>query len=636
MSGRRIDKAILDWDALENAPRSIFFDDVYFSGDGPAETAHVFLAGNGLPQRFADASRFHIGELGFGTGLNFLVAWEAWRNAQKPAGAKLHFFSVEAFPLTADDMARAHAAWPELAPLSKTLRDALPPPHPGFHQLALDRDVTLTLFYGEALDGLSRAEAVIDAWFLDGFAPSKNPDMWSPELFAALARLSKPGATFSTFTVAGAVRRALESAGFEWEKRSGFGRKREMLAGRIAEPPPSVRRAPWFAKQSETLKPGARIAIIGAGVAGASLAYALSRAGFKPSVYDASGPAAGASGNPAGLVMPRLDLGDTAAGRFHASAYLHTLRLIEELRRENENRFFNPCGVLHHATNEKERERQKKLFGQPALPEGWLELRNDGLFFPQGGVVDPRAFVRALLGDAPLTIAKVQRVQQREAGWRVVAGESEENFDAVIMANGLEALRFADARTLPLAGSAGQIDWFPDADAPAHAHAFGPYAAPASNGGVVIGATYAPVAIGAEARFTEEATRSNISAVARALPDLAAGLNPAASRPRASVRCTTPDRLPVAGPIPDWGFFGAAYDDLRLGRQKDYRQAQMRPALYILTGLGSRGLVTAPLAAAMIAAEMTGAPSPVDLEVAQALHPARFFIRDYKRAGQTR
>jgi len=201
----------------------------------------------------------------------------------------------------------------------------------------------------------------------------------------------------------------------------------------------------------------------------------------------------------------------------------------------------------------------------------------------------------------------------------------------VVIANGLDALRFAEARTLPLSGSAGQIDYFPEAEPPEHAHAFGPYAAPAPNGGAIIGATYAPIAIGAEARFTLEATNSNIAAVARTLPAFAATLNAVQSLPRASIRCTTPDRLPVAGPVPDWGFYGAAYDDLRTGKRRQYPRGEMRPGLFILTGLGSRGLVTAPYAAALIAAEMSGAPT--DSTILQALHPARFFIRDLKRAG---
>ena len=331
-------------------------------------------------------------------------------------------------------------------------------------------------------------------------------------------------------------------------------------------------------------------------------------------------------------MMPRLDAGDTPAAAFHSLAYIHTQRLLSAL----DDGTFTPCGVLHHATSDKERERQEKLLTLGALPEGWIEGQAQGLFFPQGGIVNPPAFVRALLGETPIVAERVNRLLQTAHGWRVVTNDSQNEFDAVVIANGLDALRFADARTLPLSGSAGQIDWFPDATPPAHAHAFGPYAAPCpkigeTGGGAIIGATYAPIAIGAEARFTAEATRSNIAAVARTMPDFAATLDPATSRPRASVRCTTPDRLPVCGPLADWGFYSGAYDGLRTGKPLDYPPGENRPGLFILSGLGSRGLVTAPYAAALLAAEMSGAPA--DATILQALHPARFFIRDLKRAG---
>ncbi|MCK5746437.1 MAG: FAD-dependent 5-carboxymethylaminomethyl-2-thiouridine(34) oxidoreductase MnmC, partial [Oricola sp.] len=377
---------------------------------------------------------------------------------------------------------------------------------------------------------------------------AKNPAMWSEEIFKEAARLSNDGATFATFTVAGSVRRALEAAGFEWEKRPGFGRKKEMLGGRIAKAPAPTKRAPWFAR-GEPVKPGASVAVIGAGIAGASLAHALRQAGFHPSVYEASGVASGASGNPAGLVMPRLDAGDTPAGAFHALAYLHTLRLLKELG----GGVFNPCGVFHHAGDDKERARQEKLLLQGALPDGYMALQPEGLFFPQAGVVDPPAFVKALLADTPLIEEKALRLRPAGGGWRVETEKSGTEFDAAVIANGLDALRLEPARTLPLAGSAGQIDWFPDAAPPDRAHAFGPYAAPCPKGGAVIGATYAPVNVGAEPRFTKEATASNIAAVARTMPGLAASFDPDRARPRASIRCTTPDRLPVCGPVPDWG-----------------------------------------------------------------------------------
>ena len=207
---------------------------------------------------------------------------------------------------------------------------------------------------------------------------------------------------------------------------------------------------------------------------------------------------------------------------------------------------------------------------------------------------------------------------------------------AAIVANGADALCFAEARTLPLSRMGGQIDIFPTATAAATACAFGPYAAPAPSGGVVIGATYERLPAGSRARPSRAATRSTIDAIAAALPDLARQLRDLSSTPRASVRCQTPDRLPVAGPAPDIHYYGAHYDDLRLGKARDYPQGRVAARIYLLSGLGSRGLVTAPLCAEMILADMTGAPSPVGHDVAEALHPARFFIRDLKRAVRRR
>ncbi|NOX81450.1 MAG: tRNA (5-methylaminomethyl-2-thiouridine)(34)-methyltransferase MnmD [Alphaproteobacteria bacterium] len=345
----RIDKATLDWGARDNerpAPRSVVFDDIYFSEDGHAETAHVFLAANNLPQRFETSRNFAIGELGFGTGLNFLAAWDLWRRAKKPAAARLHFLSVEAFPFTREDLRKAHRAWPALGDLSQQLIAAYPPPHRGFHQLTFDDGVTLTLYLGDAREGLAGAEAQIDAWFFDGFAPDRNPAMWSPEIFSEVARLSAPGATFGTFTVAGAVRRALTSAGFAPQKRPGFGRKRDMLAGSLKQPSDTTNiRAAWFnTRPAAPLNTTARIAIIGAGIAGASLAYALNALGLAPVVYEAEAPASGASGNPAGLVMPRLDVDTTPTAHYFAHAYLHTIRLLNKLQQDAPAPLFNACG----------------------------------------------------------------------------------------------------------------------------------------------------------------------------------------------------------------------------------------------------------------------------------------------------
>ena len=624
----RIEYAKLDW-GDGTSPRSFLFDDIYFASDGQAESRHVFLAGNDLPARFAHARRFTIGEIGFGTGLNFLVAWDAWARAQKPANARLHFLSVEKHPLAPDDMAKAHSAWPALEKKAARLRVVAPPAFPGVFHCAVDESVTLTLIYSDALDALGRVEAAIDAWFLDGFAPAKNPDLWSPELAREIARLSAPGASFATFTVAGAVRRALEGAGFDPEKRAGFGRKRDMLAGRLTATQARELRKPWFnTRDTAPFAPAARIAIIGAGIAGASLAHALRRAGYAPTIFEAEKPANGASGNPAGLIMPRLDVDDTPAARFHAAAYLHTVRLlINDLPGD----FFRSCGVLRLATTDKETVRQARLLAGAVLPDGWMTAEENGVAYPQGGVVDPTAFVKALIGATPVVNARVITIERQEKGWRLKTTKGADNWDAVIIANAHDAMWFVQLRGLPLAGSAGQVDWFANAEAPARAIAFGPYAAPCPAGGLVVGATYAPIAIGVIPRFSKEATETTLAAIEKVRPDLTGAVSAEESEPRVSVRCTTPDRAPIAGPVPDWGYYAGAYDGLRTGLKRDYPRGESLPGLYVLTGLGSRGLVTAPLCAAMIAAEIAGAPSPVEADVAEALHPARFYIRDLKR-----
>lgn len=620
-----IDYANIDWGAA--APRSFSFGDIYHSADGPAEARHVFLAGNDLARRFAAGGRLTIGELGFGTGLNLLEVWKLWRSV-RAGSSRLHMVSIEAHPLSPDDLRRAHASWPEHAGRSARLLALYPPPVAGMHRLDLDADVALTLCLGSVERVLAGLEGAVDAWFCDGFAPAKNPAMWTAGAFSELARLSSPGASLATYSVAGEVRRALAAAGFAIEKRPGFGAKREMLAGRLAQPSRArTWRAPWFARDgARPLAPGAALAIIGGGVAGASLADAARRAGLVPTIFEAEALGAGASGNVGGLVMPRLDLGPSPASRFFVAAYLHALRVLSDCG----GGAFRQCGVLMAAADDCARRRFERLIAAQILPQGWIERRPEGLFLPQAGVVAPEAFVRALAGDAEIVAARATAIRGVGEKVSVDFARGARAFDAVVIANGIGALRFEQARSLPLAGVAGQIDWFPDASPPAQAIVCGAYAAPAPAGGLFIGATYERSAARATASAT--ATQSNIGAVRSFAPELAARLHAQASIPRASLRCQTPDRLPVAGPLPDLGFFAAAYDDLRLGKPREYPAGEMIPRVFALTALGSRGLVTAPILAAHVVAEMTGGVSTLDGAIAEALHPARFFIRDLRRA----
>ncbi len=216
----------------EGIPWSAAFGDIYHTSDGGlGQIEHVFMAGNGLPLRWRGRDSFTILETGFGLGLSFLATWHAWRHDPQ-RGDKLRFISVEKYPFAPADLERLHRDWPQFAELSAQLVAAWPPLVEGQHELVLDAGrVTLTLLLGDALEQLPRLTAQADAIYLDGFAPSKNPAMWSRQLFAELARLAAADCTLATWTVAGQVRRDLQAARFTVAKTRGFGGKRQMLAG---------------------------------------------------------------------------------------------------------------------------------------------------------------------------------------------------------------------------------------------------------------------------------------------------------------------------------------------------------------------------------------------------------------------
>jgi len=223
-------RLILDDDGT---PISEIYGDIYHSAaGGHAQARHVFLAGNGLPVRWRGREKFTILETGFGLGINFMATWLAWRNdAQR--GTRLQFVSLEKHPFSVADLVVAHAAWPEFADLAEELRENWPPICAGEHRLELDGgQVILTLVFGDAVTTLPALEVAVDAFYLDGFSPARNPDLWSPALCRSLARLAASGATLATWSVAGSVRRALIDAGFAVQKRSGFASKRQMLVGR--------------------------------------------------------------------------------------------------------------------------------------------------------------------------------------------------------------------------------------------------------------------------------------------------------------------------------------------------------------------------------------------------------------------
>ncbi|WP_037082015.1 tRNA (5-methylaminomethyl-2-thiouridine)(34)-methyltransferase MnmD [Rhizobium sp. CF122] len=220
----------LEWRDGDMPYSPAFGDHFYCQSDGRLECGHVFLAGNGLPQRWQEQSDFLIGELGFGTGLNFAETWRQWK-LNRRIGQQLHFMSFELYPMQRREIDRALSHWTEIDSERQALTAAWPETPQGTVSLRLDDQTSLSVVCGRALEGVAAAEAGFDAWYLDGFAPSRNADMWSAELMRLVREKTKPNGTFATYAAAGFVRRNLIAAGFVVERRSGFAGKREMLCG---------------------------------------------------------------------------------------------------------------------------------------------------------------------------------------------------------------------------------------------------------------------------------------------------------------------------------------------------------------------------------------------------------------------
>jgi tRNA 5-methylaminomethyl-2-thiouridine biosynthesis bifunctional protein len=530
---------------------------------------------------------------GFGTGLNIAALLDLWRREGPPDG-RLHVFSIEGFPLRREEAARALAAWPELADASDALLTAWPEPTPGFHRLDLPGfNAVLDLAVGDATWALEQWTGRADAWFLDGFAPSTNPGMWSDGVLDGIAARSAAGARAATFTVAGAVRRGLVERGFSVAKRPGHGRKRERLEA-------------WLPGRA-TEVPEPTVAIIGAGIAGASLARAFAALGLRATVVEAEGPGAAASGFPTALVTPRLDAGDPGIAALFAQALGRAGDLYADIPDAIAAR-----GVLQLEQQARDAGRFGKIAAQPAWPEGAMAVVDAGaarerLGEPAGGgllmagamALRPAPVLARWLDGADVLIADVAGLERHGERWRLTDGEGRTLLEAdrvVIAAGWGGAGLWPDS---PLSPVRGQADWVEGAAVPPVA--WGGYAVPTADG-FLFGATHDRGEVSTEVRAADSVR--NRDAVAARLPALAARIEAAGpGQARAAVRATTPDRLPLAGAAPGL------------------------PGLFVLGGLGSRGFCAAPLLADHVAALVVGAPSPLPGDLAGRVDPARLLKR---------
>lgn len=665
-----VEHAQLNWNE-QGTPVSQAFDDVYFSNDnGLEETRYVFLDGNGLPLRFHDNDRdlFIVAESGFGTGLNFLTLWQAFDHfrRQHPTARlkRLHFISCEKFPLTHQDLVAAHAHWPELQPWAEQLQQQWPAALPGCQRLLFGGgEVTLDLWLGDinALidtfdDSLHRQ---VDAWFLDGFAPAKNPDMWTAELFAAMARMARPGGTLATFTSAGFVRRGLQDAGFNISKRKGFGHKREMLIGQLTVAPALPLRQPWYGRPQATSQD---VAMIGGGVASAVLALALLRRGWRVTLYCADAAAAlGASGNRQGALYPLLNQHDPALATFFPAAFSFARRIYDALPVAFEH---NWSGVLQLGWDEKSTDKiaQMLSMGLPrdiaygvnkeeaeALAEVGLGM--GGIYYPHGGWLSPSELTSNLLEYAQAQglrvhwLHRVTRLTPQDDGWTLSFAEQHDvRHQQVVLANG-HALRDIDqSRDLPVYAVAGQVSHVPSNPALGALRSvlcYDGYLTPVSPTYAThcIGASYHRGATTTDYRADDQ--QGNRQRLINCLPgaNWPEKVDVSGSEARIGVRCATRDHLPMVGSAPDYDATLTQYATLaeQRARGEAIAAAPLYPGLFVLGALGSRGLCSAPLAAEVLAAQMSGEPQPLDATTLAALNPNRYWVRKLlkgKKAGR--
>ena len=654
MSPHFITTACLDWND-QGTPVAAAFDDVYFSNDdGLAETRYVFLGQSGLPNRWAQHDRplFVVAETGFGTGLNLLATWQAFINyrRQHPQGnaQRLHLISVEKFPLSHDDLKQALGQWPELSTLSERLLAEYPAAMNGCHRLWLDENVSLDLWLGDVTEVLPQMEAglagKVDAWYLDGFAPSKNPEMWTPELFQQLSRLARNGATLATFTAAGFVRRGLNAAGFDMVRAKGFRHKREMLSGRLRcqQRPPYP--SPWYWRQ-----PGrtGHTVIVGAGIAGASLAHALTRRGQRVTLLEQNeAPAQGASGNRQAAVYPLLNGEHDTLSQFYLQAFLYGRRTLPALA--NRHRVHHDwCGVVQLAYNEKSSAKIDKLLASPlastllrALTAEQVNARTGitvdlpGIEYPLGGWICPFELTAALLEEAQQSgllhcryQTKVMTLHSQNNQWQLETQDEVIMADNVVLANGHEMTSWPQTQALALSPVRGQVNYQPSSPTVSPLKTvicYEGYLTPAWQGSHCIGASYGRRQTALDYREHDEL--ENVSKLVRTLPALD-DITPVAGAGRVSVRAACRDHLPLVGIAPNRIEQLAQYHQM----PRRHREALPLPAdhagLYVLSGLGSRGLCSAPLLAELVAAQLLDEPYPLSRAQLAALNPNRHWVR---------
>ena len=614
----KLQTAELDWEIVDDIeiPISKQFGDVYFSKDnGLLETRHVFLNGNDLTERLSqlhDYQYFCVGETGFGTGLNILTLWQLWQQVRLDNHSHLHVVSVEKFPLNKADLIRALNVWTELKPLAEKLIQQYPLPIAGCHRLSFPEErFSIDLWLGDAQDifpTIPKTQTV-NAWFLDGFAPSCNPDMWQANVLDHMVRLSDFGTTFASFSVAGIIKRGLKQHGIQISRPRGFGHKREMLKAiwldtsqtetqsqdsetTIAAPP-----------KSETSKQR-KIAIIGAGIAGLSSAWAFAQRGHQVTIYEQNEPLSGASGNPLALLNPKLCPIEQAHEHLMTLSWQHALNFYPQFKA------FRPIQVQQIALKNAdelsglvEQYPENVLTANTTL-ECFPETEFPSLTLHQAGAVSPHQLRDEILQHANIRIEKVKISRLESTDSQVTLWQDQQIIaitdHAIVCCAKQSAELFKNYPVLkPIRG---QVSWVENSQRPLaldQAYSYGGYCMQLDTAQLILGASFYPNRDDAEV-LTEDHVH-NYELIHNVFPKYAQGLPSVDTwQGRASVRAQSLDYLPLVGKIQNLG------------------------QIYTFAGLGSKGFLFAPLCSEILAALILGELCPVHQSLLDKLNPQRF------------
>ncbi len=574
-------------------------------------------------------------------------------------GSRLHFISVEKYPLTQADLRKALAAWPELAPLSQPLIDQWPLPVSGCHRLLFaDGRIRLDLWFGDIKEMLPQvphpATGLVDAWYLDGFSPAKNPEMWTQDLFDDLARLARPDATLSTFTCAGFVRRGLIAAGFAMKKVKGHGSKREMLAGVREGKVPQQSIAPWYARPAGR---EGEVLIIGGGIASAMTALSLVERGRHVTLLCEDGePASGASGNRQGALYPLLNGEHDALSRFYSLAFGFARNRLLALAKHHPVAF-SLCGVTQLGYDDKSAAKLAKMSQGPFPPELMhplsaaeveqvvgLPCDADGVSYPLGGWLCPADLTRAAIREAQASgrlevvfNAAVTRIAEEDGGWHLESRDGRQwHAPNLVVAAGHQLPTLLPFAELPLYPVRGQVSHVPTTAGLSQLKTvlcYDGYLTPAHNGAHCIGASYGRNQTDLAYRTDEQ--EQNRARLQACVPQQRwpAEVDVSGAQARIGVRCASRDHLPVAGPVARL----AALADHDVNAPADQQSAlPLHAGLYVLGALGSRGLCSAPLCGELVASEICGDPLPLAADLLEALHPARYWVRRLRRGKPLR